>query len=104
MAARWPAGPRTRRCGCGMRPAAEHGGRASYQLQGRSWEVVSVASWSEGGRMAAGAADKTVRLWDAASGRARHKLKGHSQAVRSVAWSPDGSTVASGSEDKTVRL
>ena len=55
-------------------------------------------------RIASGADDKTVRLWDAASGELLETLTGHEEAVQSAAFSPDGTRIASGSVDKTVRL
>ena len=50
------------------------------------------------------AADKTVKLWDAATGGAPAHLRGALGAVNSVAFSPDGARVLSGSVDNTVKL
>lgn len=62
-------------------------------------------AWSADGRLlAAGARDKTLRLWDAADGfRLRH-LEGHTNDVSSVAFDPKSTCIASGSCDGTVRL
>ena len=66
--------------------------------------VFSVAFSPDSSLLAAGCADNTVLVWDAAAGELRATLRGHSDQVRSIAFSPDGSLLASGSEDHTVRL
>ena len=65
----------------------------------------SVAFSPDGTRIVSGSADKTVRVWDAATGQPiGQPLTGHTDAVSSVAFSPDGDRIASGSDDNTVRL
>jgi WD40 repeat protein len=62
-------------------------------------------AWSgDGGRLASGSDDNTVRVWDARRGGELLRLKGHGAWVRSVAWSGDGGRLASGSDDNTVRV
>ncbi|MBS1692256.1 MAG: TIR domain-containing protein [Actinobacteria bacterium] len=68
-------------------------------------KVISVAVDPNGGRVAAGGADNTIRLWDTDTGRwSPTALTGHRGMVTSVAFSPDGGALASGSADDTVRV
>ncbi|KOS45758.1 hypothetical protein ACN38_g3349 [Penicillium nordicum] len=63
-----------------------------------------VVGYHNGGRLASGSSDKTVKIWDPATGRCVSTLKGHSDGVQSVAWSHNGGRLASGSSDKTVKI
>ena len=54
--------------------------------------------------MVSGSADKTIKLWDAASGALIHTFEGHTGSVNEVAFSPDGTRVLSGSDDGTLKL
>ena len=54
-------------------------------------------------KLAAGSADRRLRIVDAATG-AVEKVVPHDGWVRSVAWSPSGTKVATGSHDEWLRI
>jgi WD40 repeat protein/tRNA A-37 threonylcarbamoyl transferase component Bud32 len=58
----------------------------------------------DGKRIAAGGADGSIKMWDAASGAELVTLSGHGGPVSSLAFSPDGKGLVSGSSDKTAKL
>ena len=59
----------------------------------------------DGHRLASGAEDGTVRLWNADTGQPLvAPMKGHEKTVRTVAFGPHGKLLLSGSEDGTIRL
>ncbi|MEO7911054.1 MAG: hypothetical protein ABIV47_15530, partial [Roseiflexaceae bacterium] len=68
--------------------------------------VTGLAFSPDGKMLAAGQADGTVAILDAATGTQQRSLIGHSDIVvsRAVQFSPDGKTLATGSFDGTVRL
>jgi WD40 repeat protein len=63
-----------------------------------------VAFASDGTVLAAGCADGTVRLFDAASRAPLGELRGHTERAGAVAFAPDEPRLASASIDGTVRL
>jgi len=73
-------------------------------LRGHSGRVWSVALSRDGRLIASASADRSIRLWDAATGDAIAVLTGHEQSVYSVVFSTDGRTLVSGSLDSTIRL
>lgn len=54
--------------------------------------------------LASGSADRTVRLWEAATGKFLRALEGHKDSVRTVAFAPLGRLLASGGDDKKIKL
>ena len=75
------------------------------ELRGHTKSLTSVAFHSDGRRLASGAADRTIRIWDWSPGKqARPPLYGHSDTVLGVAFSRDGRYLASASMDQTVKI
>ena len=64
----------------------------------------SVAFSPDGGALASGDRDYTIRLWNVRTGKHEQTLHGHMGAVNTVAFSPDRRTLASGSYDGTILL
>lgn len=58
----------------------------------------------DGGTLASGSGDGTIKVWDVQSGSLLRTLSGHAGWVTAVAISPDGSTLVSGSTDVTTKL
>jgi WD40 repeat protein/serine/threonine protein kinase len=76
--------------------------RAAFPLHpGLVW---AAALSPDGKVILTGSADKTARLWDAATGHPLGPPLRHPDEVRAVAFSPDGKTVVTGSHDGTARL
>ncbi|HEU5100461.1 MAG TPA: hypothetical protein VFU22_15640 [Roseiflexaceae bacterium] len=87
--------------------------RSSFQYESqinlasgeRVW-VTGLAFSPDGKILAAGQANGTVAILDAATGAQQRSLTGHTDIVvsRAVQFSPDGRTLATGSFDGTIRL
>lgn len=80
-------------------------GSQRRRLKGHDDAIFSVAIAADGRRVAAGSADKTVRIWTVDQPRSSSIcLSGHAGLVSSVIFLPAGDTLLSGSHDGTVRL
>jgi hypothetical protein len=85
-------------------PSLQVGTPQEAVFRGHDDWVWSVAFSPGADRIASGSADKTVRVWHAATGAELAGLYGHEGYVYSVAFSPNGDRIASGSMDQTVRV
>jgi serine/threonine protein kinase len=73
-------------------------------LEGHDSSVQALAYSASGPYLASGSADRTVKLWNAASLGLIRTYRGRSDFVTAVAFSPDGRILASASLDGTIRL
>ncbi|MCI0459743.1 MAG: WD40 repeat domain-containing protein [Gemmataceae bacterium] len=66
-----------------------------HALRGHNDWIWTLAFSPDGRHLAAGADDRTVRVWGARAGQLRHVFKGHEQRVSCVTFAPDSKTLAS---------
>jgi WD40 repeat protein len=67
-------------------------------------EVHAAAFSPDGGRLATGSRDGSVRIWDAARGDELAVLQRHRNAVVGLAFDAAGTVLASAAWDNTARL
>jgi eukaryotic-like serine/threonine-protein kinase len=75
---------------------------ALMTFQGHESRVNSVSFSPDGKWIVSGSADKTIKVWDAATGVELKTLRGHEHHVVCAAFSPDGRRIVSGSS--TVKV
>ncbi len=73
-------------------------------LEGHDSAAQAVAFSANGGLIASGSADKTVRLWRAEGMTSVRIYRGHGDYVTALAFSPDGRKLASASLDGQIRV
>lgn len=78
--------------------------RSLLTLKGHNARVYSVDFSPNSKYLASGGADRTVKLWEAATGKLLHTFRGHRGTVLTVKFSPDGNNIASGSADGTIKI
>jgi WD40 repeat protein len=66
-------------------------------LKGHAQAVTALAFAPDGGTLATGGEDMTVRLWDTATGQAKGNPLDHFGRVNAVTFAPHGKTLATGS-------
>ncbi|MHC1762876.1 MAG: protein kinase [Verrucomicrobiia bacterium] len=72
-------------------------------LRAHTEPVLAVAYSPNGQRIVTGSADKTAKVWDAATGKVLLPLR-HDGPVRSVAFSSDGRRILTGGWDRKAKL
>jgi WD40 repeat protein len=73
-------------------------------LAGHEHMVMFAAYSPDGSRIATASADRTARIWNAATGEEIAVLRGHEHSVTHVAFSRDGSRIVTASVDGTARI
>ncbi len=79
-------------------------GQAIRVLGTMSDEAFDVAFSPKGDKLAACAADRSIRIYDVASGKEERVIEDHADWVLAIAWNNDGTRIASASRDKTSKV
>ena len=88
---------------CGKSVAVRNKTASFARFEGHSGPVNCVAFTEDGGLLASGGADGTVRIWSVDDGVEVACLEGHGKPVTSVAFGQDGGIIFSGGDDGTLR-
>ncbi len=76
-------------------------GERTATLAGHRERLVRLAFGPDGTKLASGADDHLVMVWDVATGQ-RSDYEGHAAGVNDLAFSPDGKTLWSGGDDRAI--
>jgi eukaryotic-like serine/threonine-protein kinase len=79
-------------------------GEVRARLVGHVGRVFSVAFSPDGRRIASGADDRSIRIWDAQDFGEILNLRGHRDHVQTLIWSKEGGRLYSCSGDYTLRI
>jgi WD40 repeat protein len=66
--------------------------------------VFGVCFSPDGAKLATGAADRQVKIWDVATGKALRTVEGHTHHVLDVGWRADGKVLASAGADNVIKV
>ena len=78
-------------------------GESGVTLKGDGCRITALRISPDGGRVASGGSDRSVRVF-AIAGGALAELTGHGGWISALAWAPDGRSLLSGSYDGDVRV
>ncbi len=79
-------------------------GREIGVMTGHGAAVNAMVFWPDGGTLATGGLDQTIRIWDVATRTLRQTLRGHTRPVIGLALLSDRTTLVSSSSDGSVRF
>jgi WD40 repeat protein len=78
-------------------------GQRGQMLKGHTLAIIAIAFSADGGTLASGGWDKTVRLWGTKTGKLIETLNCPDE-VWAVSFSPDGKTLAVGGQGHLLQL
>lgn len=80
------------------------GGKPIAELVETTDCMFSAAFSPDGKYLAAGGADRALRVWEVESGKQVFTIEDHADWILGVAFSPDGARIATASRDKTAKV